>query len=108
MKIIAYLNSNCRRSRDFRAIMDKYNLNYEEHTADKLSELSIKATQNPGEKPSLCVEIDGTKLSDISGEAVENYLREKGLIESVDKKTAEISTADEEKEAILTKTVRFF
>lgn len=88
--------------------MDKYSLNYEERTAEKLSERSIKATQDSSEKPSLCIEIDRTRLSDISSKTVENHLLKKGFIESIDKKTAEISTADEEKEAILSKTIRFF
>ena len=88
--------------------MNKYNLNYEERTADKLSNRSIKASQNSSENSSLCIEVNGKRLNDISGKAVENYLREKGFIESTGKKAPETAIADEEKEAILTRTERFF
>ena len=88
--------------------MKKYNPDYEEYTTAKLSTSSIKVKQSSGGKPSLYIEVDGTRLSTISGKSVEDYLREKGLIEPVDKKTEKVPLTDEEQEAIRSKTVRFF
>ena len=88
--------------------MDKYNLRYEERDIAGISDAHAKATQISGERPSLYVEIDGKGLNNASGEVVEKYLLEKGLVKSVDRNPKEISFADEEQEVIRSKTIRFF
>ncbi len=99
MKIIAYLKSNCQRSNDVRTVMNKYNLYYEEYENFETSDPRAA---------SICVEIDGSTLADVSGKAIEKYLLSKGIVESVDKKSEATFPVDEEQEAIRSKITRFF
>ena len=94
-----------------RAIMKKYDLEYEDrdiiNNADQYSEMVEKS----GQPLSPCVEIDGTMLADVSGEEVESYLLAKALVDANDK-IAEAPTnaacSDEQHAAMRAKTIRFF
>ena len=94
-----------------RAIMKKYDLEYEDrdiiNNADQYSEMVEKS----GQPLSPCVEIDGTMLADVSGEEVESYLLANALVDANDK-IAEAPTnaacSDEQHAAMRAKTIRFF
>ena len=111
MKIIAYLKPTCGWSMGVRAIMKKYDLEYEDrdiiNNADQYSEMVEKS----GQPLSPCVEIDGTMLADVSGEEVESYLLANALVDANDK-IAEAPTnaacSDEQHAAMRAKTIRFF
>ncbi len=111
MKIRAYLKPHCGWSRGIRAIMRKYNLEYEDidilnHRAN-YEEMMRKS----GQPLSPCVEIDGVMLADVSGEEVENYLLANDLVKPHDAQPGEapnVGCADGENAKMATKTIRFF
>ncbi len=80
-KIIAYLKPTCGWSNGVRAIFRKYELPYEDRNiiADPAQrhEMVVKS----GQELSPCVEIDGRMLADVSGDEVEEYLLQSGLVE---------------------------
>jgi monothiol glutaredoxin len=111
MKIIAYLKPTCGWSMGVRAILKKYQLEYEDrdiiNDASQYEEMVTKS----GQPLSPCVEIDGHMLADVSGEEVENYMLSNGLVspnqDAPDAPTNAPCT-DEEHEAMRSKTIRFF
>lgn len=111
MKIIAYLKPTCGWSMGVRAIMKKYNLEYEDRDIINNPKQYAEMVEKSGQPLSPCVEIDGTMLADVSGEEVENYLLSHNLVsengEKVDVPT-NAPCSDEEHEAMRSKTVRFF
>jgi monothiol glutaredoxin len=111
MKIIAYLKPTCGWSRGVRAILAKYNLEYEDRDIINDRQQYAEMVEKSGQALSPCVEVDGTMLADVSGEEVENYLLSNGLVEPASG-TVDVPTnapcTDEEHEAMQTKTIRFF
>jgi monothiol glutaredoxin len=111
MKILAYLKPHCGWSNGVRAIMRKYNLQYEDidiiNNRDNYAEMVTKS----GQPLSPCVEIDGVMLADVSGEEVENYLLSNDLVTPNDV-APEVPTnaacSDEEHARMASKTIRFF
>ena len=111
MNIKAYLKPSCGWSNGVRAIMRKYNLEFEDtdiinHRAD-YEEMVRKS----GQPLSPCVEIDGVMLADVSGEEVENYLLANDLVKPTDAQSDAATNAgcsDEEHGKMATKTIRFF
>jgi monothiol glutaredoxin len=102
MKIIAYLNPMSRHSRYVRAIMKKYNLEYEEHDIAQK-----KADSDQDLQP--YIDINGKRLASIDGRNVEKYLLEKGLVEpTLNGNQKSVELVDEEQEVIRSKTIRFF
>lgn len=83
-KITAYLKTFCGWSEGVRAIMRKYNLPYEEKDIIKNPAFRWEMEQRSGQPLSPCVEINGHMLADISGEEVEKWLLEQGLLEQSD------------------------
>lgn len=67
-----------------RAIMRKYDLDYEEKDIIKNPAFRWEMEQKSGQQLSPCVVIDGEMLADVSGDEVETYLLEHNLIEPVD------------------------
>jgi monothiol glutaredoxin len=111
MKIIAYLKPYCGWSMGVRAILKKYQLEYEDRDIINDPEQYAEMTAKSGQPLSPCVEIDGTMLADVSGEEVENYLLANGLVEPSEDEPEVPTNApctDEEHEAMRAKTVRFF
>lgn len=94
-----------------RAIMKKYQLEYEDRDIINDSSQYAEMVDKSGQPLSPCVEIDGQMLADVSGEEVENYMLSNGLVtpneDSTDVPTNAPCT-DEEHEAMRTKTIRFF
>jgi monothiol glutaredoxin len=111
MKIKAYLKPHCGWSRGVRAIMRKYDLEY-----DDIDILNGRANydemvRKSGQPLSPCVEIDGIMLADISGEELENYLLANDLVnpnEAQAEEPTNVGCTDGENTNMATKTIRFF
>ncbi len=94
-----------------RAIMKKYDLEYEDRDIINDAAEYAEMVEKSGQPLSPCVEIDGHMLADVSGEEVENWMLSNDLI-AANNNTADVPTnapcSDEEHEAMRSKTVRFF
>ncbi len=79
-EIVAYLKPVCGWSNGVRAVFRKYGLDYEDK--DIINERSnyTEMVRKSGQPLSPCVEINGEMLADVSGQEVEQYLLEKGLV----------------------------
>ena len=86
-EITAYLKTSCGWSKGVRAIMDKYSLPYTEKDIIQNPAFRFEMEQRSGQSLSPCVEINGVMLPDISGEEVERYMLEKGLVSANEVKT---------------------
>jgi len=84
LKIVAYVKTFCGWSEGVRAVMRKYNLDFEEKDIIKNPAFRWEMEQKSGQPLSPCVEINGTMLADVSGEEVENWMVENGLLKSSD------------------------
>jgi monothiol glutaredoxin len=82
--IVAYLKTHCGWSEGVRAIMRKYGLQYEEKDIIQNPAFRWEMEQKSGQPLSPCVEVNGEMLADISGEEVEAYMTEKGLLTASD------------------------
>jgi glutaredoxin len=80
MKIKAYLKPQCGWSNGVRAILRKYNLDYEDIDIINHRENYAEMVQKSGQPLSPCIEVDGVMLADVSGEEVENYLLSNDLV----------------------------
>lgn len=80
-KITAYLKTFCGWSEGVRAIMRKYDLEFQEKDIIKNPAFRWEMEQRSGQSLSPCVEVDGTMLADVSGEEVEAWLTENGKLE---------------------------
>lgn len=67
-----------------RAIMRKYDLDFEEKDIIKNPAFRWEMEQKSGQQLSPCVVIDGEMLADVSGDEVEAYLLEHKLVEHID------------------------
>ena len=90
-EITAYLKTFCGWSEGVRAIMRKYDLEFEEKDIIKNEAFRWEMEQKSGQPLSPCVIVDGVMLPDVSGEEVEQYMLENGLIGST-KKEADAPT----------------
>src|ERR1700753_269227 len=111
MKINAYLKPSCGWSNGGRAIMRKYNLQYNDIDIINNRANYAEMVQKSGQPLSPCVEIDGVMLADVSGEEVENYLLSNDLVKTTDTPVGARTNAgcwDEEHAKMATKTIRFF
>ena len=111
MDIVAYLKPTCGWSNGVRAILKKYNLEYEEKDIINSAENYAEMVQRSGQPLSPCVVVDGVMLADVSGEEVENYLLSNNLVQPSNDQ-AEVPTnapcTDEEHARMQSKTIRFF
>jgi monothiol glutaredoxin len=111
MKIKAYLKPQCGWSNGVRAIMAKHQLAFEDIDIINQRANYEEMVRKSGQPLSPCVEIDGVMLADISGDEVEKYMLEKGLIKPVSAETDVPTNApctDEEHAKQRAKTIRFF
>lgn len=102
-EITAYLKTYCGWSEGVRAIMRKYDLQFEEKDIIANQAFRWEMEQKSGQPLSPCVVVDGEMLPDVSGEEVEAYLLEKGLVGNTEKEAdAPIDSActDEEHAAM--------
>ncbi len=83
-KITAYLKTFCGWSEGVRAIMRKYDLDFEEKDIIKNPAFRWEMEQRSGQPLSPCVEIDGHMLADVSGGEVEKWLVENGYLKPSD------------------------
>ena len=83
-KITTYLKTYCGWSEGVRAVMRKYNLTFEEKDIIQNPAFRWEMEQKSGQSLSPCVLVDNIMLADVSGDEVEGYLLEKGLIKPID------------------------
>jgi monothiol glutaredoxin len=83
-KITAYLKTYCGWSEGVRAILRKYQLDYEEKDILRNPAFRWEMEQRSGQPLSPCVEIDGHMLADVSGEEVERWLIQHNYVEPSD------------------------
>ncbi len=111
MEIVAYLKPTCGWSNGVRAILKKYNLDYEDKDIINNPEIYAEMVQRSGQPLSPCVVVDGIMLADVSGEEVENYLLSNNLVQPSEANTDVPTNApctDEEHARMQSKTIRFF
>jgi len=78
--IVCYLKTFCGWSEGVRAIMRKYEVSFEEKDIIKNPAFRWEMEQKSGQPLSPCVEINGEMLADVSGEEVEAWMIEKGMV----------------------------
>ena len=104
IEITAYLKTYCGWSNGVRAVLAKYDIRYVEKDIIKNPEYRFEMEQLSGQPLSPCVVVNGLMLADISGEELEEYLLENGLVGSSEK-TTEIPLnapcSDEQHEAMI-------
>jgi monothiol glutaredoxin len=81
-QITAYLKTFCGWSEGVRAIMRKYELEFDEKDIIKNPAFRWEMEQKTGQPLSPCVEVNGEMLPDVSGEEVEAFLLSKGLVQA--------------------------
>ena len=86
-EITAYLKTHCGWSNGVRAVLKKYDLPYTEKDIIQNPAFRWEMEQKSGQPLSPCVEVNGTMVADISGEELEQYLLEQGLVGNSDKTT---------------------
>src|SRR5947209_3067633 len=86
-QITAWLKTSCGWSNGVRAALKKYNLPYTEKDIIQNPAFRWEMEQKSGQPLSPCVEVNGVMLADISGEEVEQYLLQNGLIQPSDAST---------------------
>lgn len=84
-QITAYLKTYCGWSEGVRAIMRKYDLEYEEKDIIANPAFRWEMEQKSGQPLSPCVIVNGEMLPDVSGDEVEAYMLEKGLVGATEK-----------------------
>ena len=104
IEITAYLKTYCGWSNGIRAILAKYDIPYQEKDIIKNPEFRFEMEQLSGQPLSPCVIVNGTMLPDISGEELERYLLDSGLVGSSEKTTdipLNAPCSDEQHEAMV-------
>jgi monothiol glutaredoxin len=81
-KIVAYLKPVCGWSNSVRETFAKYKLEYEDRDIINNPDIYAEMVQKSGQPLSPCVEINGQMLADVSGEEVEAWMVENGVVES--------------------------
>lgn len=84
IEITAYLKTFCGWSEGVRAIFRKYDLDYEEKDIIKNPAFRWEMEQKSGQPLSPCVIVNGTMLADVSGDEVEAWMIENGVLEGSD------------------------
>jgi glutaredoxin len=104
IEVTAYLKTYCGWSNGVRAVLAKYALPYQEKDIIKNPEFRFEMEQRSGQPLSPCVIVNGTMLADVSGEELEGYLLDNGLVGSSDKATdvpLNAPCSDEQHEAMV-------
>ena len=84
-QITCYLKTYCGWSEGVRAIMRKYELEFEEKDIIANPAFRWEMEQKSGQPLSPCVVVNGTMLPDVSGDEVESYLLQNGLVGDTDR-----------------------
>lgn len=83
-QITCYLKTYCGWSEGVRAMMRKYGLEFEEKDIIANPAFRWEMEQKSGQPLSPCVVVNGTMLADVSGDEVEAWMVENGVVEKVD------------------------
>jgi monothiol glutaredoxin len=83
-KITCYLKTYCGWSEGVRAIMRKYGLEFEEKDIIANPAFRWEMEQKSGQPLSPCVVVNGTMLADVSGDEVESWIVDNGVVEKID------------------------
>ncbi len=86
-EITAYLKTHCGWSRGVRAVLAKHDLPYTEKDIILNPDYRFEMEQLSGQPLSPCVIVNGVMLADISGEELESYMLQNGLVGQSDKTT---------------------
>ena len=86
-EITAWLKTYCGWSNGVRAVLKKYDLAYTEKDIIQNPAFRWEMEQKSGQPLSPCVEVNGKMLPDISGEELEQYLLQSGLVGQSDRET---------------------
>ena len=82
-QIIAWLKPVCGWSNGVREAFRKYGLEFEDRDIINNPDIYAEMVQKSGQPLSPCVEINGQMLADVSGEEVEAWMIENGVVETV-------------------------
>ncbi len=82
--ITAWMKTSCGWSNGVRAVLKKYSLQYEDKDIIKNPAFRWEMEQKSGQSLQPTLEINGTMLADISGEELEAWLLENGIVSSSD------------------------
>ena len=85
--ITAWLKTSCGWSRGVRAVLAKYDIPFEDKDIIINPAFRWEMEQKSGQPLSPCVEVNGRMLPDISGEELEAYLLQEGLVGNTEKTT---------------------
>jgi glutaredoxin-related protein len=80
-QITAYLKTYCGWSAGVRAVLNKYHLAFIEKDIIQNPAFRWEMETKSGQPLSPCVEINDRMLADVSGEEVEQYLVENGIVQ---------------------------
>ena len=83
--IITYMKPSCGWSNGVRAVMQKYDLPFEDRDIINDPAQRQEMIQKTGQMLQPCVEVNGNMLADVSGEEVEAYLLANSLVGSPDR-----------------------
>jgi monothiol glutaredoxin len=86
--ITAWLKTYCGWSNGIRAVLTKYDLAYEEKDIIKNPAFRWEMEQKSGQPLSPCVEVNGQMLPDISGEELEAWMLQNGVVQANDRTTS--------------------
>jgi monothiol glutaredoxin len=84
-KVIAYLKPTCGWSQGVRAVLNKYDLPFEDRDIISDPAQRQEMLERSGQPLSPCVEVNGHMLADVSGAEVETYLVAQGLVQATDR-----------------------
>ncbi len=103
IEVTAYLKTFCGWSEGVRAILRKHSLEWEEKDIIKNPAFRWEMEQKSGQGLSPCVIVNGEMLADVSGDEVEAYLLDKGLVTASDQQAdapTDSACTDEQHEAM--------
>ena len=86
-EVIAYLKTSCGWSRGVRAVLGKHDILFTEKDIITNPEYRQEMEQLSGQALSPTVIVNGVLLPDISGEELESYMLQNGLVECSQKTT---------------------
>jgi monothiol glutaredoxin len=84
-KVIAYLKPTCGWSQGVRAVLNKYDLPFEDRDIINDPAQRQEMTEKSGQPLSPCVEVNGQMLAGVSGAEVETYLVAQSLMQPTDR-----------------------
>lgn len=84
-KIVAYLKPTCGWSQGVRAVLRKYDLNFEDRDIINDPVQRSEMIERSGQTLSPCVLVNDHMLADVSGDEVETYLLSSGLVQPTQK-----------------------